>query len=399
MNAALWRNDFPILTNADHKNKFIYMDSASTTLKPQLVVEAVNLFYTKYTANIARASHFLSEELFILFEDTRESISSFINAKKDEIVFTHNCTDSINLVANGLSLEKTDEVIISVLEHHSNYLPWHKYATVKTVGHDSNGLIDLNILQDQITNNTKLISIAYISNVTGNIQPVKEIAKIAKEKNILFLIDAAQAVGHIPVDVYDIDCDFMAFSAHKMLGPSGVGILYGKSEALEKLKAFRYGGGMVNKITANATSYMPSPLKFEAGTPNIEGILGLGAAVNYLNFIGMDNITIHLNKLESYCRSQMEKTELINFPFELANDHVPIFSFRPKSSKSSLEYISNVLSDVHGIAIREGFQCAQPFYMAKNINGTIRVSLYLYNSFEEIDLLINALHEMKYLLV
>ncbi|HRD69369.1 MAG TPA: cysteine desulfurase [Legionella sp.] len=398
MNYQLWRKDFPMLNNTEEDKKFIYMDNASTTLKPQIVIDAVNKFYTTYTTNISRSSHFLSEEVFFLFEQTREKIASFINAKKNEIVFTYNCTDSINLVASGLELNKNDEVILSVLEHHSNFLPWQARAQLKIIKTDQNGLIDLEHLRDQITNKTKLLSLTYLSNVTGNVQPIKEAIAIAREKGILCMVDAAQAVGHIPVDVFNLDCDFMAFSAHKMLGPSGVGVLYGKSELLEKVHPSRCGGGMANKVLLDNISYLPVPSKYEAGTLNIEGILGFNSAIDYINTIGIDNICNHLDMLESYCKTQLESTGLVTFPFAFAEDHAPIFSFRPNNPKLRIEYIANVLSDVHGIALREGYQCAQPLYVANGLDGSIRVSLYLYNTFNEIDALINALYDMRILL-
>lgn len=390
-----WRKDFPILNIENPRKKFIYLDSASTTLKPKVVADAVNQFYTNCTSNISRSAHFLAEEIFNSFDQVRENIASFINARKDEIIFTHNCTDSINLLAKGLQLQKDDEIILSILEHHSNFLPWHERATPKILPIDESGIIDLDILRQQITDKTKLIAISYISNVTGNIQPVKEIARIAKECGVLSLIDAAQAVGHIPVDVFDIDCDFMAFSAHKMLGPSGVGILYVKNEALDCLSPSKYGGGMVNKVIPSQIDYFRGYALFEAGTPNIEGILGLGAAVHYLNQSGIECITDHLEALEKYCRLQLNSLNFLDFPFAFATSHSPIFSFRLKNSKIKLDYITHILSDVHSIAVREGYQCAQPLYFSKNLDGAIRVSLYLYNTMEEIDALIFALKKLE----
>ena len=392
----VWRNDFPMLDVEKQRKAFIYMDSASTTLKPKLVADTVNRFYASYTSNVSRSSHFLAEEVFDTFDLVREKVASFINARKDEIIFTHNCTDSINLIAKGLQLEKADEIILSVLEHHSNFLPWYERATPKVVPTDDSGIIDLDNLRRQITNKTKLIAISYISNVTGNIQPVKEIAKIAKEHGVLCLIDAAQAVGHISVDVFDIDCDFLAFSAHKMLGPSGVGVLYVKNEALELLSPSKHGGGMVNKVIPGEIDYLKGYSLFEAGTPNIEGILGLGAAVDYLNQLGMECVIAHLDSLEKYCRLQLNSLGLLDFPFVFAdNCHSPIFSFRPKNPKVRLDYIAHVLSDVHSIAVRDGYQCAQPLYLSKNLDGAIRVSLYLYNTIEEVDTLISALKKLQ----
>lgn len=396
----LWRSDFPMLSNRNSDKKFIYMDSASTTFKPTVVVDAVSKFYTDYTSNVSRSSHFLSEKVFEAHDLVREKIASFVNARKKEIIFTHSCTDSINQVARGLHLKKDDEIILSSLEHHSNFLPWCEHATVKIVRIDENGIIDLNHLRELVTDKTKLIAVTYISNVTGNIQPVKEVVQIAREKEVLSLIDAAQAVGHLPVDVFDMDCDFMVFSAHKMLGPSGVGVLYVKDDAFHILSPTQYGGGMVNKISPQNIDYFKGYSLFEAGTPNIEGVLGFGAAIDYLDQIGIQRITDYLDFLEAYCKKELLSSNLITFPFPInADAHSPIFSFVPKNMKADIGYISNVLSDVHGIAVRDGFQCAQPLYSSKNINGAIRVSLYLYNTIEEVDALIYALNKLRNLLI
>lgn len=387
-----WRNDFPMLSGVSQHKKLVYLDSASTTLKPVSVINAVNEFYNIYTSNVSRSSHFLSSSLFELFDIVREKVSSFIGSGKDEIIFTHNCSDSINFVASSLSLSKDDEVILSVLEHHSNYLPWYERAKIKVASIDENGIIDLNHLVSLLTKKTKLISVTYISNVTGNIQPIREIARIAKENGVLLMVDAAQAVGHIPVNVCDIDCDFMAFSAHKMLGPSGVGVLYAKKDVQHLLRLTRFGGGMVNKIFHERIEYLNGYSSFEVGTPNIEGILGLGAAIDYFNDIGIEHVFAYLGNLEKYCRFRLCSLTSINMPFAISNEcHSPIFSFRPNSKKFSLNYIANILSDAYGVAVRDGYQCSQPLYHSKNIDGAIRVSLHLYNTIEDIDRLIFAL--------
>lgn len=394
--ANSWRQDFPIL-NKDSQ-KLIYMDSASTTLKPKAVIDAVNEFYTEFTSNISRSRHFLSEKLLAKFDNTREKVASFINANKNEIIFTLNCTDAINLVAKGLGLTKEDEVIVSSLEHHSNFIPWKSCSNIVVVYPDKNGTIDMDFLAYSITKKTKLVSITYVSNVTGNVQPIKEIVKLVREKGGLCMIDAAQAVGHIPVDVLDLDCDFLAFSAHKMLGPSGVGVLYGKSKLLDQLCPYRLGGGMVHKVLMDEIQYMPSPTKFEAGTLNIEGILGLGAAIDYLNGIGLERVFFYLKQLQIYCRNRLESIDTITFPFAFSRHHKPIFSFIPQNSMTDINFVANILSDVHGIAVRDGYQCAQPLYQHMKLGGSIRASLYLYNTFEEIDILVDALSDMKYLL-
>ncbi|EAU67433.1 aminotransferase, class V [Stigmatella aurantiaca DW4/3-1] len=388
--------DFPILSSTVHERGFIYFDNAATTLKPRPVIEAVSSYYEKYTSNVSRGNHYISEIATLAFESAREKVASFIKAQSNEIIFTYNCTDSINLVASALSLTPEDEVVISVMEHHSNHLPWHGRARLKIVGVDSSGCIDLNQLQDAITDKTKLVSLSCLSNVTGNIQPVKAAVALARERGVLTLLDAAQAIGHFPFDVRELGCDFLAFSAHKMLGPSGVGVLYARQEAQAALRPVRYGGGMTNKLTRDGVVFRDGPARFEAGTPGIEGIIAFGAAVDYFRKQGFDAIRTQLEELESYCWSKLSQMDAIVHPFPMAPKHAPIFAFRPRKPGVDLNYVTRILSDSHGLALSAGYQCCQPLYEAFNVNGAIRVSLYIYNTRAEIDRLVGALEELRY---
>lgn len=389
----LFRDDFPIL-----KKNIVYFDSASTTLKPNSVIKSFNEYYENYTSNIYRSTHILAEQATIAYEEVRESVASFIKADKSEIIFTANCSDSINLVSSILKLQKEDEIICSVLEHHSNYLPWQQKATLKVVPLIASGVIDIDVLLKNITKKTRLIAITFASNVTGNIQPVADIIKIAKQHNILVLIDAAQAVGHFPINVSHLGCDFMAFTAHKMLGPSGVGVLYCRRDLLATLSPIRFGGGMINHMTGEDLHLKPIPYCFEVGTPNIENVIAFGKAIEYLKMKNFNTIKNYLDELNQYFIKKITSCEHIYFPFALGEHRIPIFSFAPKTKNVDIKYIGRILSDTYQIAVSVGLQCCQPLYQAYKIEGTIRVSLYLYNSKNEIDHLINALNEMHYLL-
>lgn len=388
-----FRDDFPIL-----KKNIVYFDSASTTLKPNNVIQSFNEYYENYTSNIHRSTHILAEQATIAYEEVRESVASFIKADKSEIIFTANCSDSINLVSSLLNLKKDDEIICSVLEHHSNYLPWQQKATLKVVPLIASGVVDLDSLLRNITKKTRLIAITFASNVTGNIQPVAEIIKIAKQHNILILIDAAQAVGHFPINVSNLGCDFMAFTAHKMLGPSGVGVLYCRQDLLATLSPVRFGGGMINQITEENLHLKPIPYCFEVGTPNIENVIAFGKAIEYFKINNFNTITNYLDDLNQYFIKKIILCEHIYFPFAFGKHRIPIFSFAPKNKNVDIKYIGRILSDTYQIAVSVGLQCCQPLYQTYKSAGTLRASLYLYNSTKEIDHLINALDEMHYLL-
>lgn len=389
-----FRRDFPIFAKEFDPQKVIYLDSAATSQKPRSVIERVVKFYEHETSNVARGNHFLSEQNSLALESVREKTASFLKATAQEIVFTQNTTEAINIVANGMHLSPQDEVIVSILEHHSNYLPWVQKAKVKIVHLTKHGTIDLDHLKSLITNKTRIIALTYASNVSGNVQPIKEAIKIAKKQNIPTLVDAAQSISHFPVDVGYLDCDFLVFSAHKMFGPSGVGVLYARSESQNLLHPMKFGGSMANKVSIENVSFHSFPHSFEAGTPNIEGILGFGAAIDYITEKGFPAISQYLQHLEKYLKSKLEQLDFIkSFPY--SEHHLPIFTFFPKSSKSSLFSLTQMLSDSYRIMIRGGFHCSQLLYNEKNLPGGIRASLQIYNTKEEIDHFIDALEELK----
>ncbi|MDR1627788.1 MAG: cysteine desulfurase [Oscillospiraceae bacterium] len=385
--------DFPLI----NKNQnVIYMDSAATTLKPQKVIDAVNDFYCSYTSNVFRGDHLFSERASMNFENTRRLVSSYINALPNEIIFTQNCTDSINLLKNLLNLTKSDVVISSILEHHSNYLPWLMNTNLLTVNIDNDGMINVDEILQKINKNTKLIAFTYVSNVTGNIQPIEDIIKICKENNILSLIDATQAVAHKPIDVKKIDCDFLAFSAHKMLGPSGVGVLYIKDEIIRSLKPFKLGGGMVDQVDRSEVIFKDPPHCFEAGTPAIENVIGFGAAIEYIMQKGIENVSLYLEGLNRYALAKLKNLDFIRFPFIIAEKHIPVFTFLPENGTIDIKYVSKLLSGrKNSIALNAGYQCCQPLYSNFKINGAVRASFYIYNSKKDIDELVNALYDIK----
>lgn len=390
------RKDFPLLVK---EPEYIYFDSASTTHKPALVIESVTRYYGEYSSNIHRSVHRHAEAATIAFENTRELTAAFIHADKNEIIFTHNCTDAINLVAHLLKLTKRDEVVCSIAEHHSNYLPWLNNASLVTIELDKNGVIDLDQLKRALSPKTKLLALSYVSNATGNIQPVREAIRIAKARGVLTLIDAAQAIGHFPIDVQDLGCDFLVFSAHKMLGPSGVGIMYARQEWLNAVSPVRFGGGMVNHIDAGVANFKAPPHGFEAGTPNIEGVIAFGKALHYFLLHGFDVIEGHLNDLESYFKKRLVESPYIKSAFPIASRHVPIFTFMPMCARIDLNQLGRVLSDTYQIALSVGVQCCQPLYQTYSLEGAIRASLYVYNTKAEIDRFFAAIDEMKVFLL
>ncbi|NMJ87372.1 MAG: cysteine desulfurase [Thaumarchaeota archaeon] len=397
------RSDFPILTRKVRDNKsLVYLDNASTTQKPRQVIEAIYNYYMYYNANIHRAVYQLAEEATNAYEGARERIAKFINADREEIIFVRNTTEAINLVAYAWgrkNVGKDDRVVISELEHHSNIVPWQlltqeKNAKLEYIRIDNDGLLVLDDLYNLLEkNNVKLVSISQMSNVLGTIIPVDKIVKACHIKNVPVLIDAAQSVPHIPVDVKKIDCSFMAFSAHKMLGPTGVGVLYAKKEYLEKMQPFISGGDMIKEVHKYETRWNDIPWKYEAGTPNIADVIGYGAAIDYLTNIGMDNVREHENELTRYALDRITNVKGIH-----------VYGTQDVEKRGGL--ISFNLGDIHphdlstildedGIAIRSGHHCAQPLMELLDVAATSRVSFYIYNTKEEIDSLINSLERAR----
>ena len=400
VNSYALRNDFPIFKKKINGKELVYLDNASTTQKPYSVIDSITDFYTNYNSNIHRAVYQLAEEATELYEQSRKKIANFINACPEEIVFTRNTTESINLIAHSWArsnLKKDDGVVITELEHHSNIVPWQILCQeigtrLEYVGIDENGFLDLEHMIELISSKkVKLVSLSHMSNVLGTIVPIERIIKIAHEHGIPVIVDGAQSVPHMPVNVKNMDCDYLVFSAHKMLGPTGVGVLYAKKELLENMRPFMGGGDMIKEVFKFHTNYNEVPYKFEAGTPNIADVVGYGAAIDYLEKIGMENIRRHEISLTEYALESM-----------LSLKYVTVYG--PRDPKYRGGVISFNIADIHphdlatimndhGIAIRSGHHCAQVLMQRLDVPATSRASFYIYNTKEEIDKFVNAIKE------
>jgi cysteine desulfurase / selenocysteine lyase len=400
VNSYALRNDFPIFKKKINGKELVYLDNASTTQKPYSVIDSITDFYTNYNSNIHRAVYQLAEEATELYEQSRKKIANFINACPEEIVFTRNTTESINLIAHSWArsnLKKDDGIVITELEHHSNIVPWQILCQeigtrLEYVGIDENGFLDLEHMIELISSKkVKLVSLSHMSNVLGTIVPIERIIKIAHEHGIPVIVDGAQSVPHMPVNVKNMDCDFLVFSAHKMLGPTGVGVLYAKKELLENMRPFMGGGDMIKEVFKFHTNYNEVPYKFEAGTPNIADVVGYGAAIDYLEKIGMENIRRHEISLTEYALESM-----------LSLKYVTVYG--PRDPKYRGGVISFNIADIHphdlatimndhGIAIRSGHHCAQVLMQRLDVPATSRASFYIYNTKEEIDKFVNAIKE------
>ncbi len=390
------RKDFPILKREVNGKPLVYFDNGATSQKPQVVIDAVSHYYEYENSNIHRGIHTLSQEATNAYEVAREKIKSFVKAKHShEIIFTKGTTDSINLVASSFGkkyLKKGDEIIISTMEHHSNIVPWQliceeKGAILKVIPINDKGELLLDEFKKLLSNKTKLVAITHVSNTLGTINPIKEIIAKAHALNIPVLIDGAQAVPHTKVDVQDLDCDFYAFSGHKMLGPTGVGILYGKEAILNDLPPYQGGGDMIKTVTFEKTTYNELPHKFEAGTPNIVGGIGLGIAVDYMNSIGIDKIEKYEHELLAYATEQIKQIEGVRIIGEATNK-ASVLSFVVNGTHPS---DIGMIIDKLGVAIRTGHHCTEPLMNRLNVPGTARASFAFYNTFKEIDIFIAAL--------
>ena len=388
------KEDFPILKNRD----MAYLDSGATTQKPQKVLDAVESFYEHENANPHRGAYSLSIEATEAYESTRGKIAQFINARyPEEIIFSKNATESLNLLAYsyGLdNLEKEDEVVISIMEHHSNLVPW-QYVTNKTGSTlkymyiNDNFEISKEEIESKITDKTKIVGITYISNVLGTINPVKEIIKYAHKKGAIVIVDASQSIPHMKIDVQDLDADFLVFSGHKMLAPLGIGVLYGKKELLQKMKPFLMGGDMIEYVYEQKTTFAPLPNKFEAGTQNVEGVIGLGAAIDYINEIGYDKIAEVEKELTEYAREKLSKLDYLDlYLTPNKENHSSVFSFNIKGVHP--HDVASIL-DTENVYVRSGNHCAQPLLRSLGIDSTCRASLYFYNTKEDIDKLVHGL--------
>jgi cysteine desulfurase/selenocysteine lyase len=391
-------------------NPLIYFDNAATTQKPRQVIDAITDFYENHNGNVHRAVHTLSLEATDLYEKSRERIAKFINAKTaSEIVFVRGTTEAINLVAYSWGLNnlgKGDELLVSLMEHHSNIVPWEIVAklkgfTLKYAKVDPDGTLDYDDFESKICRKTKIVCMSHVSNVTGVINDVKRIGKVAHDNGALMLVDGAQSVPHMKIDVQDIDMDFMAFSGHKMLGPSGIGVFYGKKELLEKMPPFMGGGEMIKEVSFSegmgqcSISWNELPWKFEAGTPNISGAIGLEAAVKYLEDLGMDNVLSHEKTLTKYATKRMEECGKVTVygPRNLSKK----LGIIPFTIKGLSSHDVALFFDNYGIMMRSGFHCAQPLHELFKLQSSARASFYIYNTREEIDRLMEVLKELEQL--
>lgn len=382
----LLRKDFPVL------ERVIYLDSAATSQTPGPVVEAMNEYFFKYTANYGRGAYGLARETTERYDEVRKRVARFIGAKEHQTIFTKNATEAINMVALGIKWSKGDHVITSILEHHSNLLPWlrlrPKGVAVSVVQSDRQGILSPGSIEEAITEHTKLIAITHISNVFGSIQNIQEIAKLAHENGAALLVDGAQSMGHMPVNVGKLDCDFLAFPGHKgLLGPPGTGVLYVKYP--DQLEPVYSGGGAVKSVTRNSFELGESPACFEPGTPNISGVIGLGAAVEYVEKVGITDIEHHVTSLARDAASRL--AELPNVEVYGPLERAGVVSFNVASMNS---HDVSMILDEHGICTRSGYHCAMPAHQFLGISGSVRASFALYNTQEEVDALVGAIEDI-----
>lgn len=384
------REDFPMLTK-----DIIYFDNGATTFKPKSVIDATEYYYKDICANAHRGDYDISYKVDVSYEGARKKVADFINANREEVIFTSGATDSLNMIVNGFfayNLEPGDEVLITLSEHASNVLPWFNLVQkngiiVNYIELDSNLHVTMNNVISAITPNTKVISLAAITNVVGDERPIKEICKYAHERNIFVVVDGAQSVPHTKTDVKDMDCDFLAFSAHKMCGPTGVGILYGKKELLEELIPTNLGGGMNESFDSVESVYLKElPTRLEAGTPNIAGVIGLAAAIDYLNSIGMENIKLYEMKLKKYLVKKLKDIPHIKIVNEECDSGIVAFNVDDIFPQDVAYYLNK-----YHVCVRAGNHCAKMLKNAIGVKNTVRVSLYFYNSEQEIDKLVSLL--------
>lgn len=394
------RADFPILSREIYGRPLVYLDNAATTQKPLCVLDAMRDEYLNVNANVHRGVHYLSQQATDLHEAAREKVRQFINAKKiEEVIFTRGTTEAINLVASSFcesQMRTGDEVIVTEMEHHSNIVSWQLQAmkrgiSVRHLPISDDGVLCLDALEPMITEKTKIISVAHVSNVLGTVNSVEKIIQIAHKRGIPVMVDGAQSAPHFKIDVQAMDCDFFAFSGHKMYGPTGIGVLYGKEEWLEKLPPYQGGGEMIDKVTWEKTTFERLPFKFEAGTPDYVATHGLATAIDYLNAIGLDAINAHEQELTRYCMEQLKTIDGMRL-FGEAKNKDAVVSFLV----GNIHHLDmGTLLDRLGIAVRTGHHCAQPLMDRLGISGTVRASFALYNTKEEIDTLVAGIHRVS----
>lgn len=400
LDIASIRKDFPTLSQKVYGKELVYFDNAATSQKPQVVIDRLNTYYKEENSNVHRGVHKLSQVATDAYEEVRKQVQKLINAEKDhEVIYTRGTTEGINLIASSFGrkyIQEGDEIIISAMEHHSNIVPWQmlcqeKGAILKVIPMSEAGELDMEAFRGLLSDRTKLVSVVYISNSLGTINPVKEIIEQSHERGIPVLLDAAQVVPHDSLDVQELDCDFLVFSSHKMFGPTGIGIMYGKEKWLEEMPPYMGGGDMIDLVSFDKTTYAGLPHKFEAGTPNIADTIALGAAIDYIQHIGYENIAAYEKELLDYGTQKLSEIEGIRFV---------------GTAKKKASLISFLIGDIHpydagtildrlGIAVRTGHHCTQPIMSFMDIPGTVRASFAFYNTFEEIDRLVDGIHQVK----
>lgn len=394
------REDFPILSRKVYDRPLIYLDNGATTQKPLCVLDAMREEYLNVNANVHRGVHYLSQQATDLHEQAREKVRKFINAGSvNEIIFTRGTTESLNLVISSFCdgfMSEGDEVIVSVMEHHSNIVPWQLQAarkgiSLRVIPMNDKGELLLDEYEKLFTGRTKIVSVTHVSNVLGTVNPVKEIVRIAHEHGVPVMVDGAQSTPHFAVDVQDIDCDFFAFSGHKMYGPTGIGVLYGKEDWLDRMPPYQGGGEMIESVSFEKTVFEHLPFKFEAGTPDYVATHGLATAIDYISSIGIDNISRHEQELTRYCMERMQEIDGIRL-FGTANDKDAVVSFLV----GDIHHLDmGTLLDRLGIAVRTGHHCAQPLMIRLGIQGTVRASFAMYNTKEEIDVLVEGIKRVS----
>lgn len=399
MNIAAVRSDFPILSREVSGKPLVYLDNGATTQKPQAVIDKISRFFEHENSNIHRGVHYLSMDATDQYDRARERLAKMINAPEvRELLFVRGTTEAINLVANsyGQRLQSGDEILLTLMEHHANIVPWQLLAeqrglVIRVVGLTANGELDLDDFSAKLNGRTKVAAFTHVSNALGTVNPVKELTRLAKEQGAMVLVDGAQAVPHLQVDVQDIGCDFYAFSSHKMFGPDGVGVLWGKQELLNSMPPYQGGGDMIEQVSFAGTTFRGIPERFEAGTPNISGAIGLGAAVDYLNEIGHSEIELYEKELLNYASAAMGEIKGLTI-HGTATEKVGVISF---TLDGIHPHDIGTILDTEGVAIRAGHHCAQPLMNHLKVSGTARASFAFYNTRDEADSLVEAIRKVQ----
>ena len=402
LNTEKIKQDFPIFNQKINDETLVYLDNAATSQIPKFVEEKVRDFNEKERANVHRGVHTLGLRATNQYESSRQKVANFIGANNaKEVIFTSGCTDSLNLVAASFgeqNIQAGDEILVSIMEHHSNLLPWQqlakrKQAKLNFIEINSDGLLDIENLKSRISSKTKIVALTHVSNVLGTINPIKELTDLAHEKGAIVVVDGAQAVGHFPINVAELNVDFYAFSGHKMFAPTGIGVLYGKKDLLDKMPPYRLGGEMIANVTREGATWAEVPYKFEAGTPNIAGAIGLGAAIDYLQSLDFELIQKHEQELTSYALEKLKNVlGLTIYGPQKSNGRIGVISFNLKNIHP--HDLATAL-DLNGIEVRAGHHCAQPLMASLNTESTVRASLSIYNTKDDIDKLVSSLHEAK----